>query len=538
MRSTSTLLLLLSLLGCKDKGADSAAPVSARGAAPAAQPPAPALRRLTRSQYDNAVSDLFGDGLVLPAKLEPDAEVEGLLSVGAATNAVSAYGVELYEDAAFLIAEQVFSDAERWGALVPCTPEADDDADCAAAFAESIGQAAWRRPLDADEVDTIAGVIASIGAAAGDFNTGAMYGLAAVLQSPSFLYRVEHGSTDGDLRPLTDWELASRLSFLLWNSVPDAELLDAAAAGELATAAGLEAQARRMLADPHASDGVRNLFDEIFHLYELDGISKDPAVFTHASPDLIDSAREETLRLMEWLVLEEDADFRDLMTSRDTFVDRRLAALYGVAAPVEGGFGLVTLSPEDGRRGLLGHASFLMLEAHAASSSATLRGIFIRDKLLCQTIPAPPADVDTSIPEADASSPTLRERLQTHLEDPTCASCHQLTDLVGLGLENFDGIGRWRDIENGATIDPSGTIDGTDFADAWSLGEAVSNHDAYGPCLTEHLYQYATGHPVAEGEEDLVDWLALGFSENSHSLQELMVDVIVSDGFRNTGAIQ
>lgn len=534
----STPLIVISLLGCKGDPVDTA--TASRGEAPAAELPAPALRRLTETQYENAVSDLFGAGLVMPANLEPDAEVVGLLSVGAATNSVSAYGVELYEDAAFLIAEQVFADPERVDSLLSCAPASASDEDCAATFAEEVGRHTWRRPLSAEEVDTLAGVVSTIGGDAGDFEIGAMYGLAAMLQSPYFIYRSEHGvSGDADdRRPLSDWELASRLSFLLWNSVPDDELLLAAESGELATAAGLEAQARRMLADEHAKNGIRNLFTEIFHLYELDDITKDPSVFTHASPDLLDSAREETLLLMESLILEEDADFRELMTTRDTFVDRRLAALYGVAAPVEGEFGRVTLDVDSGRRGLLGHASFLMLQAHAASSSATLRGIFVRDTLLCQTIPAPPADVDTSIPEADASSPTLRQRLETHLEDPTCSSCHQLMDLVGLGLENFDGVGRWRDTENGATIDPSGTIDGTSFADAWELGSAVSEHDSFGPCMTEHLYQYATGHPVDDGEVELVDWLAQGFTENSYSFQELMVEVVTSDGFRYTGAIQ
>jgi hypothetical protein len=535
MRSSG--FLLFAIFGCADK-ADTGTRLL-RGPAPEAELPEPALRRLTKAQYHNAVSDLFGRGLVMPGSLEPDAEAEGLLSVGASINSVSAYGVELYEDAAFLIADQVFDDPDRVDAMLSCTPSSSGDEDCAATFAEEVGRLAWRRPLTAEEVDLLTAVIVDIGTAESRFETGAMYGLAAMMQSPHFLYRLEHGGGgDGVRRSLTDWELATRLSFLLWNSIPDSELLLAAEAGELGTAAGLEAQARRMLGDERAKAGIRNLFDEIFHLYKLEEISKDPFVYTHASPDLIDSAREETLRLMEWLILEEDADFRDLMTTEETFIDRRLGALYGVAAPVESDFGPVILDRDDGRRGLLGHASFLMLQAHPASTSATLRGIFIRHTLLCQTIPPPPADVDTSIPEADTDSPTLRQRLETHLEDPSCAGCHQLTDLVGLGLENFDGIGRWRETENNATIDPSGNIDNDGFADAWGLGAVVAAHQNFGPCITEHLYQYTTGHGVSDGEDALVEWLAEGFAENGYSFQELMVDVIVSDGFRYTGAIQ
>ena len=390
-------------------------------------------------------------------------------------------------------------------------------------------------------MDRLAGLVTTIGAAAGDFETGAEYGLAALLQSPHFLYRVENGvpdSTDPDRRPLGDWELATRLSFLLWNSIPDEELLLAAEAGELQSLAGLEAQAHRMLADDRARAGIRNLFTEILHLYALDDLTKDPAVFTHASPELADSAEEETLLLLEQLILQEDADFRELLLAERTFVDRRLAALYGVAAPAEEGFGEVALDPADGRRGLLGQASFLALQAHPGSSSATLRGVFIREVLLCQEMPPPPANVDTSIPEADQTSPTLRERLTVHLEDPTCAGCHQLTDPIGLGLENFDGIGRWRLTEGGAPIDPSGTLDGADFADAWALARVVSEHPSFGPCMTAHLYRYTTGHEIAEGEAALVDWLADGFAASGYSYQDMLLEVILSDGFRYTGALR
>jgi hypothetical protein len=364
------------------------------------------------------------------------------------------------------------------------------------------------------------------------------YGIAAVLQSPHFLYRVEHGAGEGTARPLTDWELASRLSFLLWNSIPDETLLEAAEAGVLQDDEGLAAEATRMLEDDRAVQGIRNLFDEVFHLYELDELNKDPTVFTHAHPDMGLLAREETLRVLEDLVLEEDADFRTLLTTRETFVDRRLAALYNVPAPVTDGFGAITLPDDGSRRGLLGHASFLLAHSHPTSSSATKRGKFVRVTLLCQDIPQPPADVDTSIPEADAESPTLRERIETHLEDPTCAGCHSLTDPIGLAFENFDGMGRWRDTENGALIDPSGDLDGEGFSDSWELGAVLSEHDRYGYCMSRHLYRYAVGRLESDSEVDLLDWLAAGLEETQFSYQSLLLDVILSDGFRTVGEVQ
>ena len=181
-------------------------------------------------------------------------------------------------------------------------------------------------------------------------------------------------------------------------------------------------------------------------------------------------------------------------------------------------------------------ASILNLNAHATSTSATLRGIFIRKNLLCQMIPAPPANVDTSIPEADAESPTLRERLQSHLEDPSCATCHEITDLVGLGFENFDGIGRWRNTENNATIDPSGSIDNISFLDAWELAGVVKEHNNFGPCISEKLYQYALGHQTTDQEEEFVDWMATYLAASDWSLQDLIRQLALSENFKHTGA--
>ncbi|MDP2308397.1 MAG: DUF1592 domain-containing protein [Pseudomonadota bacterium] len=532
-------LALLTILAVACDGDEVVAPVE-RGPAPAVTPPAPTLRRLTQAQYANTVRDLLGADIVLPASLEPDAEEDGLLSVGAGTASVSSLGVERYEDAALLLADQVADDPTRFATIVPCTPTTADDAVCADTFVRTFGRRAWRRPLTEAEASRLVSIVTLTGGESGAFAEGVRYGLAAMLQSPHFVYRREHGTPDADdatVRLLTDWELATRLSYLLWATTPDATLLDAAAAGDLQTDEGLRAQADRLLADDRARTGVRELFTELFELGDLDTISKDPTVFTHASADLGPAAREETLLGLEHLIFDAPGDFRDLITTPTTFVDPRLASLYRIAAPDPLGFGQVTLDEADGRRGLLGQASFLMLNAHSTRTSATLRGKFIRTTLLCQTIPPPPADVDTSIPEADSTSPTLRDRLQTHLENPTCAGCHQLTDPIGLGLENFDGIGRWRDTENDVTIDASGELDQLSFSDGWELGAAVRDNDNLGPCFASHLYRYAMGHSVDPGEEDVVDWIAEGFVGSGHDWQSLLVDLVMSPAFRRAGAL-
>lgn len=503
------------------------------GPMPEVAPPEPTLRRLTATQYENVVVDLFGPGLVLPRSLEPDVEAEGLLQVGNASSSVSALGIERYEDAALLLAEQVTEDPERFDALMPCTPQSSDDAACAAELVERLGARAWRRPLTEDEIVRYAAVISEIGAQSGSFETGALYGIAALLQSPHFLYRTEHGTSGGDgTRTLTDHELAARMSFLLWNGLPDDELLELAAQGQLQDDAVRVAQAQRMLDDPRASLGVRNLFDEVLELYELEHASKDPLVYTHASNDLYAAAHEETMLLLEDIVLARDADIREILTADYTYIDRRLAALYEIPAAQPDGFGLVVLDREDQRRGLLGHASTLLLHSYATRSSATLRGAFVRETLLCQTVSPPPANVDTSIPEPDEDSPTMRERIAVHLEDPTCAGCHLYLDPIGLGLENFDGVGRWRRTENGGVIDPSGDVDGIEFTDAWDMGGAIAEHPEYVPCMTTHLYQYALGHRIVAADEgDYVDWLAVELQVNGYSLQSAILALVGSPAF-------
>lgn len=529
-------MLLLLLTACTPDPVDTALPP--RGEVPAVAPPAPVLKRLTQDQYRNALADLFLPGLVLPG-LEPDHEVDGLFALGAGTSAISPYGVEQYEAAAYAVAEQAMDDPDVRSQLVDCAPSTSVDQDCARDGLERLGRMAWRRPLTDDELNRLTDVTTLATQTLGDFDDGFEYGVAAILQSPHFLYRVELGESDGagGFR-YTDWEMATRLSFFLWNTLPDDELLLAAEAGELTTDAGLDAQVQRMLADERARAGMRAFFSQLYELHELDDLSKDPTVFVYMSEGLGDSAREETLLLLEHLVFEQDADFRELFTTRTTFLDRELAMLYDVPAPARDGFAETQLPTASGRRGLLGHASILANQAHAVSTSVTNRGVFVRERVLCFDINPPPANVDASIPEPNVDAPTMRERVAVHLEDPTCAGCHNYTDPIGLGLENFDGIGRWRTSENGATIDPAGDLDGDAFDDAWGLGQAVADHPDLGPCLTEMLVQYADGQRLGPGERELAEWHAEGFAISGHSVLWLMSDIAMAPGFRTTGAVQ
>ncbi len=528
-------LPLVMLLGCSTESEDKPKTVEVEpaGPEPAVSPPPPALRRLTATQYANSVSDLLGDELILPARLEPDEELDGLLSIGASTASLSPLGVEQYEDAAYDLAAQAMSPEHR-DRLVPCEPMGPVDAECADLTLTPLVRRAWRRTPTADEVDRLVELAGEAGDALGDFYGGLELAIGAVLQSPSFLYRMELGSGGR----LSDVELATRLSYFLWNTAPDDALLDAAESGVLSTPEGLAVEVDRMLDDPRVRRGFRNYIDELLHLEELKHLSKDPEVFPAMRSEIGPSAREETLAAVEALVFDRDDDFRTWMTTRETFVDSNLSMLYAVPAPEREGFGAVTLPSDGPRRGLLGQVGMLALHAHPVSSSATLRGIFVRETLLCQLIPPPPADVDTSIPEPSPDSPTRRERVEAHLEEPTCAGCHQLVDPIGLGLEHFDGLGVYRTHENGALIDASGELDGTTYADSWDLAAALRDHPGFPACMAEMIYSYGVGHRPEMGEQDYAQWLDRRFAEVGWSMRTLIREVALSEAFRTVSEVE
>jgi hypothetical protein len=498
-------------------------------------PAAPVLHRLTAAQYANTIRDLLGDDVVLPTALEPDVIERGLASLGASIATISPWGVEQYEAASLDLADQLLSSEAGRARLVPCTATAMIDDACAAAFVADFGKKAWRRPVTVEEIDALVALARDGATTLGDFHEGLELALAAIFQAPDFLFRVELGEPDpsrpGELR-YTSWELASRLSYFLWNTTPDAELLAAAERGDLVTDAGLRAQVERLIQSPRAREGVRGFFTELFELKRLDHLSKDPTIFTHFTAELGPAAREQTLRDLEQLVFDDDGDYRDIFTAQDTFVDRRLAAIYDVRATAREGFGRVHLPASSGRRGLLGQVSILALHAHPVSSSATKRGLFIRRTLMCTEIPPPPVDVNTALPEPSGTTLTLRDRVAEHLTNPSCSGCHLIMDPMGLGLESFDGLGRFRTKENGATIDPSGELAGKTWTNAWELAEVVRDHPSLGPCLVRNLYRFATGNVETDGERATLDRLSTQFEQSGFRVKKLLAEIAMSPGFR------
>jgi Protein of unknown function (DUF1592)/Protein of unknown function (DUF1588)/Protein of unknown function (DUF1595)/Protein of unknown function (DUF1585)/Protein of unknown function (DUF1587) len=516
-------------------GSDDGSPGSSTGSNGQAlgfQPAPVALRKLTVQQYQNTVRDLLGVEVTLP-ELETDTAINGFFSIGAAQATVSPSGAEKFETAAYALAAKALAPDHRQS-LVKCTPSGPSDASCTGSFVSEFGRRAFRRPLVSEEVSRYVAVAQQAQRALGDFYKGLEFAVAGMLQSPDFLFRAELGSQtagSASMRPYDDYELATRLSYLLWNTTPDDALLAAASRGELSTPAGLNSQAERLLADPRAKVALDNFHSERLSLDELGSLDKLPSVYAAGVDDALKAAmRDDVLDTIEDYTFGANTDFRDLFTSRVAFVDSKLAAIYGLPASTRKG--RVELPTRGERVGILGKAAFLAVNAHTDVTSPTKRGKYIRERLLCQGIPAPPPDVSTVLPEPDPSAPTMRERLEAHVAIKSCAGCHTLMDPLGLSFEHFDAIGRFRKDDAGNTLDVSGNLNGSDFDGALELSELLRDEPRTSECVARQVYRYATAHVETDGEEPAVQAVIDAFASSGYRFTALLRAVIASEGFR------
>lgn len=496
-----------------------------------------AMRRLSAEQYRRAIADVFGDDVEIVGRFEPEARRDGLLAVGSAQMTITPSGLEQYEAMATSIAGQIVAPAHR--DRLPCRPASPDGADpeCTEAFVRTAGERLFRRELRADEIRPRVAAASAAAAAAGDFYVGLELAATTLLVAPEFLFRIERVEADperDDRLRLSADALASRLSFLVWNAGPDDELREAAGRGGLLDPEELARQADRLLASPRAEDGVRAFFADVLRFDEIEEMSKDIGRYPIYSSRVALDAREQTLKVIVDHLVKRNEDYRDLFTTRRSFVTRRLGPLYGVPVRAAEGWEQIEFPEGHVRAGLLTHASLNMLHAHPGRSSPTLRGQFLRESILCQTVPPAPADVEFALfnDDQNPAHKTARDRLKVHSSAGSCRSCHQLTDPIGLGLESFDGIGKFRTTENGAPIDASGDLDGDSFQNASELGRAFRNHPRLAPCLVENLYRYAVGREIAETERGLTRRLTDGFRASGHRVPELLRAIALSEGFR------
>lgn len=490
------------------------------------------LHRLTKRQYENTVRDLLGD-VVVPEDLEVDTPLHGFTTVGASNLTIGPTAAEQYEVAARDLAAQVFADPERRLAFVGCEPANVEDP-CIRTFFESFGRRVFRRPLTDAELVQWTNVVKDI-APRLDLWRAMELATAGLLQSPYFLFRVEIGTRDGDRRRYDGYEMAARLSYFVWATTPDDQLLAAAAQGRLDTAAGIASETRRLLEDPRARVALGEFFAEHLKLDRLDSMTKDPRLFPQMSPTLAESMRQELMLMIDDVAFEQDADLREIFDTRTTFVNGELARLYQVDGPSGVEFEKVTFAENSPRAGILTSGAFLALNAHATITSPTLRGRFVRQSLLCQDVPAPPPTVNTELPEPEPGEgpETLRSRLERlHLEEAGCAACHSVMDPIGFGLEGFDAIGAYRTTDNGLPVDTSGELDGAPFRNARDLATILRNRTDVSSCVARLAYRYASGHLETPEETQVLRDLADSFEANGFSFKSLVVDIATSDGFR------
>lgn len=499
-----------------------------------------AMKRLTPAQYKNAVEDLFGSTIDVSGRFEPDSRRSGLNAIGTSLVAVTPSGFEQYEAIARSVAAQVTSPEHRHD-LLPCLPKsvtAPDDA-CTETIVRSFGQQLLRRPLGEDEVRVRVEAASLAGEIHSDFYIGLELVLSSLLVAPDFLFRIEVAEPaplpgrPNRLR-LSDLSLAVRLSYFLWNRGPDEALLAAAVHGELKSQESLAREVDRLLTSEHLAGGVRAFFEDLFLFDEFNDLGKDVTRYPLYNNRMAADAREQTLRFVANHLVTQRADYRELFTSRQLPITRSLGPLYGVPVYSAEGWETMVLPANHPRAGLLSQASFAMLHSHPGRSSPTLRGVFLREALLCQVVPEAPADVDFSlfVQDADSKHKTARDRLEVHANEASCRTCHTLTDPIGLGLEVFDGIGKYRTRENGALIDTRSHLDGRSFADPVELGQAFAESPLIGPCLVENLYRYAVGREHTNGERALLRYLETRFAETGYRLPDLMREIALSEGFR------
>ena len=505
------------------------------------------LRRLTHSQYDRTVRDLLG-ALTQPARRFPPEDYVNGFKNQTAAQTISPSLTEAYGAAAERLADTAFRYGDTAG-LIPCSSSGPLDRACAGRFVREFGLRAFRRPLSEGEAEQFEKLLLAEAGRCGDFLQGARIVVEAMLLSPAFLFHVE-AQPDGRWR---QYAVANRLSYFLWDTMPDDELFGMAERGELGDEAGVERAARRMLDDPRAREAAQEFFAQWLELDRLPTMVKDRRRFRQFSPELAAAMAEETRRFLDDLVWN-DRNFMEFLTAEHSFVNADLADLYGLPAPAEE-FGRIEL-PEDSRRaGVLGQASILAATSQPGESSPTIRGLFVRERLLCQKVPPPPPGVNTDLPPlTGANLRGTRQRLQAHVSDPSCASCHKLIDGIGFGFEHFDAIGRWRDkqyvlyyptgrdadqgeneVETYLDIDPQAEvvgIRGSEFSSPRELSRILAGNNECRKCVVRQLFRYAFGRLETPTDGPVIDRALERFEASGFRFRELLLALAVSPEFR------
>jgi len=498
------------------------------------------LRRLTKFEYANSVKNLLGVDPA-PANDLPADEVTDGFNNNAGVLTVSSLHAEKYVLVSEALAKAAVT-SNLTAVTGSCSTTSKGEDACAMEFATNFGRRAFRRPTTAEDRAVLMAAYTA-GKTGGSYAEGIEVMIRAALQSAHFLYRLEMTSptSTAAMVPLSQYELATRLSYLVWASGPDDALLDAAGRNELATKEAVAAKARAMLDDPKARIAITDFYKQWIGTSRLDTMTKSATLFPSYSSAVRDGMKLETPAFIEYVLWTGDHKLSTLLTSPISFVNNALAPIYGVAAPSGSNATtakMVTLPAAQGRSGILTQAGFLAVQAHPDQTSPVLRGKFVRTAMMCQPPPAPPMDVNITVP-APGSGKTARERFAAHLTAGTsCMTCHQMMDPVGLTFESFDAIGAYRTAENGVTIDLSGNVVGARdaglngaFTGVRELGTKLAASDQVRDCVATQWFRFSVGRGEDAPDGCSLTTLQDSFGASGGDLRELVVAMTQTDAF-------
>jgi hypothetical protein len=485
------------------------------------------LRRLTAREYERTVSDLFGgmtfDGLGLVEE-----SPERYYSNNVLEQPITSLHIERYAAAAQQVANEA-SAALEWA---PC--DLDGDEACVETTALWLAERAYRRPLSDEEADVYS-TFARTSVAQHGTQDGLRMLIEALLESPYFLYRPELGvAGNGEAGALTGYELASRLSYLLWESMPDDALFAAAADGTLSSDDGLRAQAERLLADPRAEHVVSRFHAEYFKLHRIADLDLDATSFPELDEDLKNDLAESTRRFLDdafW-----DGNYAEMLEGKTGWVNDRLAPLFGVESP--GSETLVRVDlPAEQRSGALLQPGVLAASSLSLRHSPTKRGVFVLEQILCSEPAPPPDNVEGGTEdEGPSDGRTVRELIEQSHSDPSCQTCHHQIDGIGFVFENYDALGRFRTEDNGQAVDASGTLYGTDVdrdvAGPQELLEAIGESNSARACIAEQWFSFAHGRSVSDEDECAIETLAAALEASEGDMQSMLLEIVMSPAFR------
>ncbi|HEX5000305.1 MAG TPA: DUF1592 domain-containing protein [Terriglobia bacterium] len=506
-----------------------------RAAADSPDPGRPVIHRLNRSEYHNALRDLLAVDIDVSSLLPADDAGYGFDNIAdllSMSPALFERYMAVAETAARLAVADPAAKKESRSKIFLCQPSVNLDADrCASAILSTLARQAYRRPVNAEDIGPLLALYRSRAPA---FEPGIELALQAMLVSPNFLFRVERDPPGREpVYRVSDLELASRLSFFLWSSLPDAELLNLAEQGELRDGSTLDRQIRRMIDDPRSAALTENFAGQWLYLRNLDLIKPDPDLF----PDFDDSLREALKTESEMFfraILTENRSVVDLLNANFTFMNERLARHYGIAGVFGSEFRRVTLK-DPTRGGLLGQGSVLTVTSYPNRTSIVQRGKWILENLLGAPPPPPPPDVpDLKTQGQDGGALPLRKAMEAHRANPTCASCHSRMDPLGFALENYDAIGAWRTRDSGAEIDPRGKLpDGTALDGPAGLKKALlARRDEFVETFVEKLLTYAIGRGLEPADRPAVRAIAREAARDKNRMMTVVTAIVKSAPFQ------